>query len=1119
MNFSFEGNFKQKRNINLGGKRVQDDKKTLIAKAQADRRAREQERLRLRSAIKIQSFFRGRREAAIVRQQRLGDLHNLLQQLSSNSNDSASIAHCIQTFLLRYNKSTCDAATASHFCRILLPVTPSTTKDASTTATPITSLFSNTQQPKEADIWSWRVILFINRILLPILYTTTSSSDIPSILQFLAVAVNPDTYATANRDAYLRIMTNVLIHGDLLRAIQLVIIAEDSEEYPEQHQQGTLVSNVLDIVTNVIRCQPPYNFAPSIILQWRPAPIKPVMMSGLFGGGTSSSTKAETEENDQNIRLNRDLVVDLIAQNILSIPFFVDKLSPTVASRYMHALPFEMVLKSIIRLNDRNAWAEEDRAAGLLINITQLAKIDSDVYLERALELYAQSIQALLSNIPPSYFAEPKPEELIEEDSDFSDDSDVERGFTESRDTVMTEARVQADPRIKERLELLYDTQHIDILVRHFINMAAVASSSSPSASAATSPIDVQEVSGEMACLFNTLMTQWPSKKDSILNTLLYHRWWSDTNQTVAVHLAQFFWRAWSNHPYAAIFDDDDRIMDRLPEALRSMTDTTGTEIWAILYLLCEMYTKLLLTIGDDEFFDKTSPGNQLTLQQIIRFSRHLKNLSFTLFWRAGSLEMENMLGNTGIRISQLRSTVTHVLQQIHRRDSRRSFCPIDHWLIKKLDSEGFSSDAVAEEFSLENDPEQQSRQPSKTRLALISPRLGVLNNIPFVIPFEQRVAIFRMFVQNDRQRNSLDFYIRPAAEVTIRRDHVFEDGFTHLYALGTDLKKRISISFVDEFGLQEAGIDGGGVFKEFLTSLSREAFDTNYGLFRATPDQLLYPNPSGYAIESSQLAYFEFLGLIIGKAVYEGILLDVAFAEFFLKKCLGGMNYLDDLPSLDPELYNGLIAVKNFQGNVEDLSLDFSITDSEYGEARTVDLIPNGSNIPVTNANRIPYVYRVANYRLNIQIAKQSRAFFRGLSTIVDVKWLRMFNQTELQVLLGGASVPIDLEDLRAHTVYSGYTEQDDTVKNLWKALYSFNNEERMKFVKFVTSCSRPPLLGFKELRPQICVRLAGADDGRLPTSSTCINLLKLPQFSSYSILREKLSYAINAEAGFDLS
>lgn len=95
---------------------------------------------------------------------------------------------------------------------------------------------------------------------------------------------------------------------------------------------------------------------------------------------------------------------------------------------------------------------------------------------------------------------------------------------------------------------------------------------------------------------------------------------------------------------------------------------------------------------------------------------------------------------------------------------------------------------------------------------------------------------------------------------------------------------------------------------------MSHEAFDTNYGLFLTTPDQLLYPNPSEYATErkllafsfqytvnyltcthlyiASQLMYFEFLGLIIGKALYDGILLDVAFADFFLKKCLGGVNH-----------------------------------------------------------------------------------------------------------------------------------------------------------------------------------------------------------------------------------
>ena len=40
-----------------------------------------------------------------------------------------------------------------------------------------------------------------------------------------------------------------------------------------------------------------------------------------------------------------------------------------------------------------------------------------------------------------------------------------------------------------------------------------------------------------------------------------------------------------------------------------------------------------------------------------------------------------------------------------------------------------------------------------------------------------------------------------------------------------------------------------------------------------------------------------------------------------------------------------------------------------------------------------------------------------------------------------------------------------------------------------------------------------------RLPTSSTCMNLLKLPKYTSKKMLREKLLYAIEAAAGFELS
>jgi hypothetical protein len=54
MNFSFEGNYKPKRNINLGGIKKVEDKKSLMLKAQAERKARELERQKLKSAQHIQ---------------------------------------------------------------------------------------------------------------------------------------------------------------------------------------------------------------------------------------------------------------------------------------------------------------------------------------------------------------------------------------------------------------------------------------------------------------------------------------------------------------------------------------------------------------------------------------------------------------------------------------------------------------------------------------------------------------------------------------------------------------------------------------------------------------------------------------------------------------------------------------------------------------------------------------------------------------------------------------------------------------------------------------------------------------------------------------------------------
>jgi ubiquitin-protein ligase E3 C len=161
----------------------------------------------------------------------------------------------------------------------------------------------------------------------------------------------------------------------------------------------------------------------------------------------------------------------------------------------------------------------------------------------------------------------------------------------------------------------------------------------------------------------------------------------------------------------------------------------------------------------------------------------------------------------------------------------------------------------------------------------------------------------------------------------------------------------------------------------------------------------------------------------------------------------------------------------------------------------------------------------------LVIQPALQTSAFLRGLRTIIRPKWLSMFNQTELQRLVGGDSSEIDIEDLRSNTVYGGlYVIGDDqqehpTVQLFWKVMESFNDSQRRDLLKYVSSTPRAPLLGFSQLRPRFSIRDGGTDEQRLPSTSTCVNLLKLPQYRTEATMREKLLYAITSGAGFDLS
>ena len=140
-------------------------------------------------------------------------------------------------------------------------------------------------------------------------------------------------------------------------------------------------------------------------------------------------------------------------------------------------------------------------------------------------------------------------------------------------------------------------------------------------------------------------------------------------------------------------------------------------------------------------------------------------------------------------------------------------------------------------------------------------------------------------------------------------------------------------------------GVDMGGVFKEFLELSTRGIFSDNYGLFARTEKEgLYYPNPISRDVLGSECGHLmEFIGRILGKAVLEGICVDIPFAPFFIGKLFGRVSKVEDLFSLDPELYKNLMFMKHYDGDVADLALTFSTSRTVLGNTQIVDLVHNG--------------------------------------------------------------------------------------------------------------------------------------------------------------------------------
>ena len=526
------------------------------------------------------------------------------------------------------------------------------------------------------------------------------------------------------------------------------------------------------------------------------------------------------------------------------------------------------------------------------------------------------------------------------------------------------------------------------------------------------------------------------------------------------------------------------------------------------LHLFFAACVHLFHAIDDEEVFDKQRPFTRAELLQLVVF---LKNLLYQQLWIVdSSAALSGLTEEQQLNSRLYVSVATRLFNQLFERGTRRGLCPAEQWHWRQAVNL-FSGSEARGGPALAN---------AKAWRVLVS--------VPQVLPFDRRVVVLQQLLEQDHARFHDEWEhvaLNPERRFTVRRDQIFADSldaFRRLSA-GDMLKTRLQVNFVNEQGLHEAGIDGGGLWKEFMDTLTKHAFDTEYALFAVTPDGLLHPSPGSQLASEDHLAHFEFLGQVIGKAVYDGTLVEPQFADFFLNKLLGRLNSVDDLVHLDPEFYRHLMQLKHFDAaTLDSCELSFEVSDSVFGGTESRELCRGGSAIRVTPENRLRYIHLTAHYRLNTQTARQCFAFLRGFRKLVPVRWIRMFSASELRLLICGTQNMIDLVDLRRHTNYSGgYHDTQEYISWFWEAVETFDADQRAALLRFATSCSRQPLLGFRQMQPAFCIQQVRiADDvDRLPSSSTCMNLLKLPTYSSKEVLREKLLYAVLSGAGFELS
>ena len=311
---------------------------------------------------------------------------------------------------------------------------------------------------------------------------------------------------------------------------------------------------------------------------------------------------------------------------------------------------------------------------------------------------------------------------------------------------------------------------------------------------------------------------------------------------------------------------------------------------------------------------------------------------------------------------------------------------------------------------------------------------------------------------------------------------------------------------------IQEGIIDQGGGFRDTLADMAEELCPSDpdsevaLPLFIRSPNQsqdssnvyrdAYVPNPS-----CTQFAKYHFGGQLMGAMFRSQESLVLSLSQF-VWKCLVGepITWERDFISVDSAEVKLIDSIETMSREKFEASFEGALNfTTVLSNGETVSLVPNGGERLVTYEDRLEYCKFVKQKRMDESKA-QIDAIREGLTKVIPVDVLNLLTWQELELKVCG-NPEISIEALKRSARYdSGLSESSSRVKMMWEALEKFSNDDRSRFLRFITGRRRLPCTIFID---------SAESDSKLPTSATCSNALYLPKYSSVEEAVDRLRYA----------